>query len=160
MRVGEADGQTDPLNYQMTLTIKNMKNLEILDSSFQFSNLEKKKIIYTHVEEEALMVCMVTDVEVYLHVKIDVVLSLEPELPVTSDFYEMENTINRTRMAYADFNGKGKRFEELEKEVLEENLSLNSKIIRTSFLQMIVLVVLGVLQLGILRWSIQRKKSQ
>ena len=55
IRVMQADGFDDPLSYNMSIAIKNEKNLEILDTQFKFSNLENKKLIYTHTKEEPLM---------------------------------------------------------------------------------------------------------
>ena len=159
-KIISTDGSEDFLNYQMQVTIKNDKNLEILDSRFEFSDVKVKKLIYTHTEDESLLVCMTSNVEVYSIIKIDVVLSVPDFSPETSDFYAMENAVNKARQMYADFNTKVTNFDELERKAIDENIKVNSKIIRTSFLQMIILVFMGVLQYIILRFAIKRIKKE
>ena len=160
IRVMQADGFDDPLSYNMSIAIKNEKNLEILDTQFKFSNLENKKLIYTHTKEEPLMVCITSDVEVYSIIQIDVMLEMSELSPVTSDFYQMENAINKARQLYADFNTKINDLDQLERNAIDENIKVNSKVIRTSFLQMIILLIMGILQFGILRFAIKRIKKE
>ena len=158
-KIISADDSEDYLTYEMKVVIKNEKNMEIIDSRFEFSNVASKKLIYTHTEEESLLVCITSNVEVYSIIKIDVVLSVPMLSPETSDFYTMENAINKARTMYADFNTKVNDIDQLERKAIDENIKVNSKVIRTSFLQMIVLVFMGVLQYVILRYTIKRIKK-
>ena len=160
VKVIEADGMRDPLAYTMKVAIKNDKNMEILDSQFEFSNLPSKHIIYNHSQEESLMVCFSSDVEVYSVVKIDVVLEMQELSAESDDFYKLENSVSKAKKMYAEFNAQANEFEGLEQEANDENIKLNSKIIRTTFLEMILMLLFGFLQYGVLRFAINRVKKE
>ena len=142
----------------MSIKFKNMKSLELLDTEIKVKNEVSKNIIYTHSTTNSTQICFTTNVEVFAEIKIDIKMDLPEELLETNDFHKLENLIYRTTQLYSDFNEESDELEKLELEAIDQNIQLNSKIIKTAFLEMIVLVVLALLQFGVLRYYVKMRK--
>ena len=156
LKVSEANGLTSNLEYQMKIRFKNKAMVEKPNTSMKVTNEETKKLIYIHDSEEVIHVCFQSNVEVYATISIDVRLELPEDLVETKDFHELENLIYNTNKMYLDFNSKTDELDLKDQAMLDDNIKLNSNIIKGSFVQVFVLMFLAFVQYGMLRHFIKK----
>ena len=71
---------------------------------FTFRNEQKRSFIYTHLSTGDAAVCLVSNIDLYVNVKLDVNIQLPENLIDKNDMQELENTIYQSVTSMADFN--------------------------------------------------------
>lgn len=158
IKVVEANGFNQKFEYQMKIRFKNKAMIEKPNTALKVTNEQSKKLIYIHDSEEIIHVCFQSNVEVYAKIEIDVKLDLPPDLVETKDFHELENLIYKTQQKYLDFNSKTDEIDLKDQKMLDDNIELNKSIVRASFVQVFLLLILALIQYAMLRHFIKNNK--
>lgn len=124
---------------------------------FSFKNEAKRSFIYTHLTTGEAAVCLMASTELFVNVKLDVNVALPDNLIDKNDMAELESTIYQTVTSMADFTRGQKDLGSSGKNSLSENIELNSRLVRLTIIEGVVIAALSLVQYVLLRRYVPTK---
>ena len=90
----------------MDIAIKDIEYWYYESEKFTIKNERSKNIIYNHISNTDVFVCLKADREMYFDIKIDANIKVPENLIKADHMYDFENYLYKTLQEMKDFNSK------------------------------------------------------
>ena len=143
----------------MIVKIKDIDSKYYESDRFNFSDIPKKNIVYTHLSDSDAYVCFESNKEVYAEIKISANIDIPSDSVQSDDIHKLENVLLEIARDFSVFHGKADEMLNSKGNKLQAFLGLNSKLTLMTLAEGVFILCCGYLQYSMLKFYLKKRRK-